>query len=133
MNKPILTLIGCLAFITMNVTAQAQTTTAPTAPEQGGGVRDEVRSISGHLKEAHSSVWHHMTVLRKEIGPDVTQATPEQAAQLEKLNASLQQLESMLTVVNTADGAAWPEVKEKALAVRAAAVQLANERKAATE
>lgn len=89
-------------------------------------MKEETRAASGQLKEAHGAVSQQYALLSKEAGAE---ATAEQTAQLNTLKTSLAELESMLTAVNTATEANWPEVKLKAEAARTTALKLVAERK----
>lgn len=129
MNKMILA--ACAAVFAASFTATAQSDATPVAtetpiaaPQQG--VKEETRAASGQLKEAYGSVSQQYAQLSKEAGAE---ATAEQAAQLNTLKTSLAELESMLTAVNTATEANWPEVKAKAEAARTTALKLVAERK----
>lgn len=126
MNKMILA--ACAALFAASFTATAQTTATPVGTEATPqkGVKEETRAASGQLKEAYGAVSQQYALLSKEAG---TAATAEQTAQLNTLKTSLAELESMLTAVNTATEANWPEVKVKAEAARTAALKLVAERK----
>ena len=131
MNKMIL---AALAALTVSTTiAQTAITPAAQATEQKGGLKEEARAASGQLKETYSTVSQQYALLSKEIGPDATKATAEQAAELNSLKMSLAELESMLTAVNTATEANWPEVKAKAQAARTSALKLVAARKEAAK
>ncbi len=131
MNKMIL---AALAALTVSTTiAQTAITPAAQATEQKGGLKEETRAASGQLKETYSTVSQQYALLSKEIGPDATKATAEQAAELNSLKMSLAELESMLTAVNTATEANWPEVKAKAQAARTSALKLVAARKEAAK
>ncbi len=120
---------ACAAFFAVSTSAVAQSTPAPQASEQKGGVQEEIRATSGQLKETYGAVSQQLNLLKKEIGPDASAATPAQSTQLQNMKTSLAQLEGMLTTVNTANEAQWPEIKQKAEQVRAAALKLVAERK----
>ena len=131
MNKMILAAFAVFAV----GTTKAQSTVAPAAQatEQKGGMKEETRATSGQLKEVYSTVSQQYALLSKEIGPDATKATAEQAAQLNALKTSLAELESMLTAVNTATEANWQEVKVKAEAARTSALKMVAARKEAAK
>lgn len=84
--------------------------------------------MSGLLKEAYGLVSREIAVLDREIGPDATKATVEQAKRKEQLTASLAHLEGMLTEVNSGDKAQWAETRTKAEAIRAEALGLVKSR-----
>ncbi len=80
--------------------------------------------MSGQLKEAYGGVSQELSVLKKEIGPDASLATPEQSAKQSDLVTCLSQIEGMLTTVNTANEELWPEIRTKAELVRTKAISL---------
>ncbi|MBK9175338.1 MAG: hypothetical protein IPM46_03160 [Flavobacteriales bacterium] len=126
--KHLLSLCAALLLATTSLLAQsAKPQSAAVALDQSA---DEVRAMSGQLKEAHGLVSREIAVLDREIGPDATKATAEQAQHKEQLKTSLAQLEGMLTAVNSGDKAQWAETKTKAEAIRAEALGLVKSRKA---
>lgn len=113
------------------MTASAQTaiqSAAPTKTQQEPG--DEVREMSGQLKDAYGMVTREIAVLDREIGGDATKATLDQTSRREKLVLAQQQLEGMLTTVNSGDRSQWAEVKAKAETVRTNALSLIKSRPA---
>lgn len=115
------------ALCFMTAAAQTAIQPAPTAKTQQEPT-DEAREMSGQLKDAYGMVTREIAVVDREIGGDATKATPEQASRREKLVLAQQQLEGMLTTVNSGDRTQWTEIKVKAEAVRTNALSLIKSR-----
>lgn len=118
MKPSTLFLAAALAFA--SASASAQNATSPA--------REEVTQASGNLKEAYGVLSKSIAMLDREVGADAKAATPAQKKEREKLTGLLAEVEAMLTAVNTADAAHWPEVKEKAEATRKRAMEAAEAR-----
>lgn len=120
-----------LAVLAASVAAQAQAPAQVNASAVPGKASDDVASLSAQLKEAYGILSQDLAHLGREIGPDATKATPEQAAMRERMQNSLKQLEGMLTTVNSPDAInQWADVKAKAEMVRGNAMAIVEERKA---
>lgn len=111
------------ALLLLSASAQSTVQPAPAKPVQSE-TTDEVRELSGQLKEAYGLVSREAAMLDREIGADASKATAEQTARKEQLNTALSQLEGMLHTVNSGDHSQWAEVKAKAETVRTNALSL---------
>ncbi|MCB9182519.1 MAG: hypothetical protein H6591_01275 [Flavobacteriales bacterium] len=111
------------ALFLLSASAQSTVQPAPAKSVQSE-TTDEVRQLSGQLKEAYGLVSREAAMLDREIGADASKATAEQAARKEQLKTALSQLEGMLHTVNSGDQSQWAEVKAKAETVRTNALSL---------
>lgn len=122
-------LISTAATVLFFLGASAQTAVPSIAKEEAQQEStDEVRQISGQLKEAHGMVSREIAVLDREVGGDASKASADQSARREKLVQAQKQLEGMLTTVNAGDRSQWADVKSKAEAVRTNALSLITSR-----
>lgn len=122
-------IIPALVALGMTAQAQAQVVTSPAGTAVQAS--DEVMNLSAELKAAYGILSQDLAHLGREIGPDASKATPEQAAMRERMKTALLQLEGMLSTVNGPDAAKqWDDVKAKAAMVRANALSIVEERKA---
>lgn len=126
--KHLLSLCAVLSLLTSSLFAQTATPQSAAAVQEQGA--DEVRALSGQLKEAYGLVSREIAVLDREVGPDATKATAEQSGRKEQLKTALARLEGMLTTVNSGDKTQWAETKSKAEAVRNEALGLVKRRQA---
>lgn len=122
MKKAILTI--ALAIIIAAVNSSAQSSTPVTPSSTGSTLQDEIRSVSGDLKEAYAAVFQQLNLLNKEIASMSDGPTAIQASRQGDLKTSLLQIEGLLSTVNTSSEESWPEVKAKAQKVRTAALGL---------
>ena len=122
MKKTILSTL--LAIFVSAINTNAQSSSPVSAGASGGTIQDEVRTVSGELKEAYAAVYQQLNLLNKEMAVVSDGQPPEQAARQEKLNTALLQLEGMLSTVNSVNEESWPEVKAKAEVVRTSAMEL---------
>lgn len=126
--KKVLITLAVLAF---SMAAQAQAPANTKVSTTPGVANDDVAGLSAQLKEAYGILSQDFAHLGREIGPDASKATPEQAAMRDRMQNSLKQLEGMLATVNSPDAAGqWAEVKAKAEVVRSNAMAIVEERKA---
>lgn len=111
--------------LTLAGSAAAQSgTVAPkptSAPEQS---KDELRALSGTLKETHGRVHQQLGAVEKQLAT----ATPEGKEKLTKTQADLTAmkaaLETELNNVNKATAETWTAVKNKAESVNKSAIEL---------
>lgn len=122
MKKAILSAVVASFALAINVKAQSSSPVSASAPS--GSVQDEVRVVSGELKEAYAAVYQQLNLLNKEVAAVSGAQSPEQAARQERLNTALLQLEGMLSTVNSVNEESWSEVKAKAQIVRTSAMEL---------
>lgn len=118
---------ACVALFatTTPLVAQNAVNTSAQAPT----VQEQIRAMSGQLKGTYGELSQQLNLLNKEIG--TATPTSAQTDYRTKLKTSLSQLEGMLTTVNTANEAAWPEIKAKAELLQTAAHDLIVARKEA--
>lgn len=122
MKKAILSAV--LAGFVLAINVNAQSASPVSASASSGSVQDEIRVVSGELKEAYAAVYQQLNLLNKEVAAVSGAQSPEQAARQERLNTALLQLEGMLSTVNSVNEESWSEVKAKAQIVRTSAMEL---------
>ncbi len=118
MIKKVLFVLALAAGITAEMNAQ---TTAVAAPQNTAV--DEVRSMSGQLKDLHGRLSQVVAVVNKEIAGTEGGATEAQNKRLSDLKVSLAEVEASLTAVNRAPKEQWAETKKQAEAAMAKATK----------
>ena len=117
------TIVALVFAMSAAISAQAQ------SPIKSNNMQEEVRATSASLKEAYGILSQDLAHLGREIGPDASKATAEQAALRERMKTALSQLEGLLTTVNTVGEDQWAAAKAKAEQTRASALAIVEERK----
>lgn len=125
MKHLISTAAAVLFFLGASAQSALPSTTKVEAQQES---TDEVRQMSGQLKEVYGMVTREIAVLDREIGSDASKASSDQSARRDKLVLAQKQLEGMLTTVNSGDRSQWAEVKAKAETVRTNALALITSR-----
>ncbi len=116
MIKKALLVLALAAGISAEMNAQS---TAVAAPQNTA--MDEVRTMSGQLKDVHGRLSQVVAVLNKEIAGTEGGATETQNKRLSDLKVSLSEVEASLTAVNRAPKEQWADTKKQADAVIAKA------------
>lgn len=117
------TIVALVFAMSAAISAQAQ------SPIKSNNMQEEVRATSASLKEAYGILSQDLAHLGREIGPDASKATAEQAALRERMKTALSLLEGLLTTVNTVGEDQWAAAKAKAEQTRASALAIVEERK----